>query len=275
MKPILVLDWGIGGLPTLISLQAHAPKLPLCYLSDSGYTPYGRVPPQELKQRITQIYRYIKPSALLIACNAASSVLIDEQPFPIPTFNIISSGVAAIQATLDTFMVEGITAPRIGIIGGLGTIQSGHYQKQLLQKSPYPHALNLVCEQAQALSAHVEAGRLTGVELIRDLDELCTRLGSLDALTLACTHYPALLDHFQARFPHSILIDPVKHFVHHVLQSLMQTQHFTPNIIPAHSFTPLKVYTTGSPTALVRNALKVWGIQLTVPCHSLSLPHLS
>ena len=71
MSGTLVLDWGIGGLPTLTRLMELAPTLSITYLSDSGHPPYGRVSRAALGARLEQIAAHFEPSALIVACNAA------------------------------------------------------------------------------------------------------------------------------------------------------------------------------------------------------------
>ena len=260
MSPALVLDWGIGGLATLRLLRARAPHLPLCYVSDSGYTPYGRVSPVELGARISQLCDHLQPSALLVACNAASSALHEAPSLPELTLGIIDAGAQATLEALERLCASGLQSPRVGIIGGLGTIHSGHYERLIQRAWGRRGGLTVISEPAQALSAHVEAGRLEGPELDADLDELCARLGSLDALTLACTHYPALSAQLQARLPDVVLIDPVERFVAQALSAL-NTRGFIEGS-DAHAHERVCVYTTGDPRKLKRNALSAWGIHL-------------
>ena len=263
MSLVLVLDWGIGGLATLERLRARAPHLSLCYVSDSGYTPYGRVPPVELGARISLLCERLQPSALLVACNAASSALHEAPSLPELTIGIIEAGVEATLSTLEDLWPLGLRSPRLGVIGGLGTIQAGHYKRLLQGAWGHRSELMVISEPAQALSAHVEAGRLEGPELDADLDELCARLGSLDALTLACTHYPALSAQLQARLPEVTLIDPVERFVAQALTKL--NAHGLIEASDAQSSGSLCVYTTGDLEELKRNALSAWGIHLEGP----------
>ena len=61
---------------------------------------------------------------------------------------------------------------------------------------------------AQPLSAHIEAGRTGTTQFQTDLARIVAPLRQVDALVLACTHYPAAGRWFAAALPGVRLIDP-------------------------------------------------------------------
>lgn len=200
-----VLDWGIGGVDTLARLRARLPELPLTYWSDSGFTPYGKVAAPALAARVAAVARRMDVTHLIVACNAASTVL-DMADLPVPTLGVIAPGVAfALASPARTF----------GLIGGERTIASGAWERPLVAAGRAVYA-----RVAQPLSAHVEAGRLDGAALERDLDAILAPLdGAVDALILACTHYPAIAAPIRQRLPGVPLIDPVDALVDAVLDA--------------------------------------------------------
>jgi glutamate racemase len=189
-----VLDWGIGGVDALARLRARFPRLPLTYWSDSGFAPYGKVPARALAARVAAVARRMDVSHLVVACNAASTVL-DEADLPVPTLGVISPGVALALAS---------PARSFGVIGGERTIASGAWERPLVAAGRTVRA-----RVAQPLSAHVEAGRLDGAALERDLDAILAPLAGVEALILACTHYPAIAGPIRRRLPGVPLVDPV------------------------------------------------------------------
>ena len=201
MSALAVLDYGIGGLDVWRALHNLVPARALIYLSDSGYTPYGKLTADALARRLETLARDLKQrgaSALVIACNAASSALppMGDAALCLPTLGIIDAGVAI---TLSS------GCQRIGVIGGGRTIQSGVYQT-LLERA----GLDVSARVAQPLSICVEAGDVSSPKLQRHLDELLAPLTSCDALLLACTHYPALTPLIAARLPGVKLLDPAR-----------------------------------------------------------------
>ena len=234
-----VLDWGIGGLDAFRRLRARFPDVAMAYASDSGFTPYGRVPAQELRARVELMARRLGATHLVIACNAASTVL-EDGPLGLPTLGVIGPGVAAALAT---------PYARFGLIGGERTIRSGAWERPLSAAGR-----EVVARIAQPLSAHVEAGRLSGPELDRDLDEILAPFKGAappEALILACTHYPALADALRRHLPGVALIDPVP-----ALVETAATQWALDDDAPRPRATapPVDLWTTGSADAMVRAA---------------------
>jgi glutamate racemase len=89
------------------------------------------------------------------------------------------------------------------VIGGERTIQSGVYE----------HALAAAGKQlsfcsAQPLSAFVESGELSSPAVDAEVRRVLDRLGPIDALLIACTHYPALTPVFTRISPALELLDP-------------------------------------------------------------------
>ena len=273
MRPLLVLDWGIGGLASLYQLLASPLDRPVVYLSDSGYTPYGRVPHPELGARIEQLCAHFRPSALLVACNAASSALSPQLKLPPLTLNVIDAGVEeslkALYALDDRRAVSDPRALRLGVIGGGATIKSGIYERALHERWRLQRALEVKSVVAQPLSAHVEAGRLSGEALERDLRRICEELGAIDALTLACTHYPALSTRFKEALPKVHLIDPAAGFIESACDALKK--QVLSEAQRATKGAELTLYTTGDPEALSRAARLAWGRAPPAPCARLKL----
>ncbi len=205
-KTVAVLDWGIGGVATLQRLRAARPEMDLVYRSDAGFAPYGTVPEDALATRVQAVAedldRRFGLSALVLACNAASTI-VGRLALPFSVFDVITPGVAMAREQ------DG----RVGIIGGRRTIASRAHASALPE-------MQLVAVAAQPLSAHVEAGRLDGPALLADLLPIVEALGEIDALLLACTHYPALNPVFKRLRPSWNLLDPVDRLVASICSEL-------------------------------------------------------
>ena len=202
--PVAILDWGIGGIATLQRLRLVRPDLDLIYRSDSGFLPYGKVAEDALAARVQAValdlHERFGIAALVLACNAASTI-VGRLALPFPVFDVITPGVVMARAAAHE--------ARVGIIGGQRTIDSHAHQRALPDVA-------LVAVAAQPLSAHVEAGRLDGPELLADLVPIVEALGEIDALLLACTHYPALGPVLTRLRPTWRLLDPVHALVANV-----------------------------------------------------------
>jgi len=193
-----VLDWGVGGLGFVWAYRELHPGARLLYLSDSGNTPYGLLPRGALRGRIREVAEWtagMGAGRLVIACNAASSAL-DASPQKVPVSGIISAGISQVEA-------GGFR--RVGVIGGRRTILSRAYATPLRR-------LGIDARQrvAQPLSALVEEGALAGPRVDRALAHALRGLGSVEALVLGCTHYPALSARIAAWLPGVALLDPAQ-----------------------------------------------------------------
>jgi glutamate racemase len=249
-----ILDWGIGGLGFFKALRASQPRVPVVYWSDTGAVPYGKLPADQLGARVRWVAGQLASRGvdrLVIACNAASTVL--------PRL-----GVAGVAGTLSTdagpVLVTGVIAHAtrlvrhsrartIGVIGGARTIRSGVYRRALAGGGR-------VIQQriAQPLSARIEAGDLTSDALERDLRAILAPLRDVDALLLACTHYPAISARITAHVPRARLLDPVDE-----LRAWVRA-HWPAD---GHRRAPVTFLTTGDPAAMARAAAAAFGVKLT------------
>ncbi len=191
--PVLgMLDWGIGGCSVLAALQAHGVAGQVLYASDSGFAPYGTVTSTALARRVQGVAERLMAHGaeqVVVACNAASTVCAQ---IPLPLLSVIDAGVRCVR--------EG-GYRRVAGLGGQRAVDSGAYAQAL----PEVEVIQVV---AQPLSALVEAGRLTGPAVRRAVHEVIEGLPPVDAVVLACTHYPALHAHFSALMPGVPQVDP-------------------------------------------------------------------
>lgn len=235
---VVVMDWGIGGVDTLQRLQARVGAEWL-YLSDSGQPPYGLLHNEALQARMRAVAATFAPDLLVVACNAASAALVPRL-CDCRLVGVIEPGITL---TLRQ------TAPgeRIGILGGRRTIEAGLHAAALEAAGRRPRACI-----AQPLSAHVEAGRLSGEALDADLLPLVAALADCDAVLLACTHYPALLPRLSELLPAMRWLDPVEELVEQLAAGLPALPDGTPS-------RPPRMLTTGDPRASERSAALAFG----------------
>jgi len=240
-----IVDWGIGGIGVLSALDRLAPGLPVLYWSDAGATPYGRMAVEELTDRLLTVVAALAErgaTEVVLACNAASTVVERLGAAAVPVEGIIGHGVASVP--------DHIAGP-IGVIGGRRTIAAGHYRRGLAR--PGRVVLSRV---AQPLSAHIEAGRTGSPQFLADLASIVAPLQRVQTLVLACTHYPAASPWFAAALPNAVLIDPAERMAIAIAERHPHTQ--TAPGLAARYF-----LTTGDPNAMRLSAVHAWGVALT------------
>jgi glutamate racemase len=172
------------------------------YISDSGYIPYGKTPALQLRARIETIFESAVQTfgvdGLVIACNAASTVFMSQrQCMRMPLYNVI-------QPTVDFMRASRFND--IGIIGGVRTIESAVYSKGI------GHSQMVREVSAQPLSALIEDGLVSGPIVTSVLRRILAPFieDSVEALVLACTHYPAAAPTISCLLPGVALIDPAE-----------------------------------------------------------------
>jgi glutamate racemase len=262
---LLVLDWGIGGLPLFQELRAALPGANLRYLSDSGTVPYGKLSSPELRKRLDEIADFssgLGLNTIAVACNAMSSVLSapSSRVGPAEVLSLIHSFLCR---RLDPLPVGALpSGRRVGVIGGYRTIESGLYQEALKAAGNAVSAC-----PTQGLSALIEAGDFGAIPSL--LQEVIPALGDIDSLVLACTHYPAAARIIQSLYPTLDLIDPGRALFDECLSRLGAAPRSTPGTFRQGSNGPI-YYTTGDPELSRDSAEKAFGFA-GLPFHQIPL----
>lgn len=229
--PLLVLDWGIGGFSVVRALWERDPALSIVYVSDAGFTPYGKVPAHALAARVGVLLDHfagLGAERAVLACNAASTVA---HLLPATSLEVLDMLDAGVEVVLRTGL------SRVGLLGGGRTVRSGDHRRRLA-------ALGVTVRGrvAQPLSAWIERGELSAAGLEADVARVVAPLRGERAVLLACTHYPAIEGVLQRHLPGVRLLDPAQALAERVC----------PSVPPgaARAAKPrIRAFTTGSPEA--------------------------
>ncbi|TMW71630.1 glutamate racemase [Alteribacter natronophilus] len=192
-KPIGVIDSGVGGLTVVSELIRQLPKEEIIYIGDTARCPYGPRPVDEVREYTWQMIDYLQREdikMLVIACNTATAVVLEEakKKLDIPVVGVINPGAtAALKATEND---------HVGVIGTVGTILSGAYEKALRSINDEVKVESLPCPRFVPM---VERGIFSGPEAARVVAETLEPIveTGIDSLILGCTHYPLLEDVIQ------------------------------------------------------------------------------
>jgi glutamate racemase len=187
-RPIGVIDSGVGGLTVAKEIMRQLPKEQIIYLGDTARCPYGPRPLKEVRKFTWEMTNYLLQydiKMLVIACNTATAAVLEEIRglLKIPVLGVIHPGArAAVKVTRNN---------QIGVIGTIGTIESGAYEVALHSISNQIKVKGLACPTFVPV---VESGDYESEEAYEVvLQELRPLLGfEIDTLILGCTHYPLL-----------------------------------------------------------------------------------
>ncbi len=190
-KPIGVFDSGVGGLTVVRALRARLPGEDIVYLGDTARVPYGSKSPRTVERYSLACQAFLLArdvKLVLIACNTASANALPalRGASPVPVIGAVDPGAeSALAATRDG---------HIGVIGTLGTVRSGAYERALAARTDV-RVSSLACPLFVPLA---EEGwtepddEVARAVARRYLGELFALDPAIDTLVLGCTHYPLL-----------------------------------------------------------------------------------
>ncbi len=183
--PIGVFDSGVGGLTVVSALRRRLPEESILYLGDTARLPYGDKSSRTVRrytQRNVDFLMTRGVKAVVVACNTASALALDDLAYPIPIWGVIEPGAAAAVAA---------TQGKIGVIATEATIRSDAYGRAIRRRAPEIEVLSQACPLFVPL---VEEGWIDD-SISRQIAEryLAPLLAAnIDTLVLGCTHYPLL-----------------------------------------------------------------------------------
>lgn len=255
-QAIGVIDSGVGGLTVAKEVMRQLPNEKIIYLGDTARCPYGPRTTREVKRFTWEMTSFLlekKIKMLVIACNTATAAALDEirKELPIPVLGVINPGArAAIKKTKNY---------RVGIIGTVGTVKSGAYERALKSLNSRLFVKAHACPKFVPL---VESNEFAGPIAERIVDEALKPMlnEKLDTLILGCTHYPLLEPVIKNVMGESVSVissgDETAHEISAILQynGLLDTCEEDPE----HEF-----YTTGSRRIFSKIASQWLGYPIT------------
>ena len=187
-RPIGMFDSGVGGLTVARAVLDLLPDEDLVYLGDAARGPYGPRALDEVRRFAHQVAAHLVEhfdvKLLVVACNTAAAAL-DElaEELAVPVVGVIEPGVRS--------LVKATETGRVAVIGTVGTISSGAYQRAVAATGA---GVALTCAACPGFVEFVEQGEVRSEQVHvlaeRLLAPVCA--AQVDALLLGCTHYPFL-----------------------------------------------------------------------------------
>lgn len=184
-----MFDSGFGGLTVARALIDLLPHEDLVYIGDTGRYPYGAKPQSEVRDYAFQLaWSLVKDfdvKAIVVACNTASAAALDDltEAMPVPVIGVIEPGARA--------LVTATRSGRVGVIGTVGTVMSGAYDRAVAHTNVPVVLTTAACP---GFVEFVERGQTSGDEIAILADRMLApvKAASVDTLLLGCTHYPYL-----------------------------------------------------------------------------------
>jgi len=188
VNPIGIFDSGVGGLTVAKKIFELLPHENVIYFGDTARYPYGPRSKEIVRKFSLQNVNFLlsqKVKFIVVACNTASSVALDELKgkYNIPMIGVVEPGAsAAVKATVNG---------KIGVIGTVGTIHSGAYAKAIHRLAPQLKVYSIACPLFVSLAEEGYVNKEATLLIAKEYLNLLIKK-RIDTLVLGCTHYPLL-----------------------------------------------------------------------------------
>lgn len=202
-QPIGIFDSGIGGLTVANAIIRALPEEDIIYFGDTAHLPYGEKSADAIRYYSLRIAKFLLErhcKMVVIACNSASTaayrVLLEFFKGQALFVNVVDPLVEAV--------AQGAFR-RVGIIATKATIQSGVYEQQLRHLQPgleiRPLATPLLAPMIEEGFVHNQISQVVLGSYLGD-----PQLEGIEALLLACTHYPLIKSAIDDYYHHEVKI---------------------------------------------------------------------
>lgn len=185
--PIGIFDSGIGGLTVAQAIVKSMPKENIIYFGDTAHLPYGDKSTASIQAyaiKIAQMLLQQHCKVILIACNSASAAAFDLVKEYVGSKSLVMNVIDPVVQVLQ----KDYKNKKIGLIGTRQTVNSHIYKKKI---DALNTGIDLISYATNLLAAAIEE---FGDHSVLDglLHQYLTHpdLRNIDALVLACTHYP-------------------------------------------------------------------------------------
>lgn len=229
-----IFDSGFGGLTVFRAIRALLPNEKIIYFGDTARLPYGNKSPETIIRYSLENAQFLMGlgiKILVVACHTACSQAFSqlEKAFSIPVVGVIP--------TFSGHLKELEGKKHVAVLGTRGTISSGVYQALFHHHLPHVTLSAVACPLFAPL---VEEGyidhpiaQMAVAEYLHPL-----KANPIDAVLLACTHYPLLAPLIQKELGEkTLLIDTGVSCAHAVKEALTKQGLLAPkNSGPAELF---------------------------------------
>lgn len=206
-SPIGIFDSGYGGLTVFKEIHKLLPQYDYFYLGDNARVPYGI-------RSFDTVYEFTKEGVfklfdagchlVILACNTASAKAARNiQQKDLPPGKKVLGVIRPTTESVNQFT----STNKVGILATEGTVQSESYKIEINRFHPGVEVFQQACPMWVPLVENNEisnAGSEYFVE--KSIRKLLAQSSEIDAVFLACTHYPLLLPVIKKFMPAHIRI---------------------------------------------------------------------
>jgi len=220
--PIGIFDSGLGGLTVTQALIQLLPNEDIIYFGDTMHHPYGEKSAAAIQSysiKIANLFLEKQCKLILIACYSASSTAYDLLKEYVGSKAIVMNVIDP----MIYWLGQKYNDKRIGLIGTKATVNSKIFKKKIeglnrgIQVNDYP--TNLLASAIEEFGNHEIVNNLVRVYLEHP------SLKNIEALILACTHYPIVKNHIAAFYNNKIDIIDSSEIVAQAVKKSLEEQN--------------------------------------------------
>lgn len=234
-RPIGIFDSGVGGLTVASAIRQVLPNEEMIYFGDTAHLPYG----DKSRETIISYSRHIadfliekQVKVVLIACNTASAIAYNHLKEFLHDQVLI---VNVIDPVVE-YVAKHYGGHKLGVIGTKGTINSGMYEKKILETN---QEIQVASMATPLFVPMIEEGFVYD-----DISNAIIRsylsndkLKNIQSLILGCTHYPIIKNQIRKFFDFTVDVVDSANIVAQSLKHQLEQDHLlrkAPN--PSHTF---------------------------------------
>jgi glutamate racemase len=208
MTRVLVFDSGVGGLSVLDAIVASGASVALDYVADHAWMPYGLKSDTEIAARVPALLSALcaqwAPDAVVLACNTASTIALEAVRKALSTPNLSVPVIGVVPP-----IKPAAAATRTGAIGLLATPATVRrpYTEDLIERFASQVRVTRFGSSAlvRAAEAKLRGEAIDPGAIEEAIEGLFGADPKIDAVALACTHFPLLRAELEAAGPHGCL----------------------------------------------------------------------
>ena len=221
--PIGVFDSGIGGVSVLRHLIRLMPNENYIYLGDSKNAPYGTKSHEEIFLHAESCAKYLHDNnvkALVVACNTATSVCIDDLRRKYKDIPVVG---------IEPALKPAVTAKENSSVVVMATPLTLKETKFARLCETYGKEADIIPLPCPGLMELVEEGETNSAKTKEFLQKCFSGIDvkKVDAIVLGCTHYPFVKDSLAELLPNAAIYDGGEGTARQVERLLKQDNLFT------------------------------------------------
>lgn len=204
-QPIGIFDSGIGGLTVAHAVVKELPKENIIYFGDTAHMPYGDKSTAAIQAYAIKIAHMLlqqECKLILIACNSASAAAYELVKEYVGSKAVVMNVIDPVIHHLK----EHYAKKKVGLIGTRQTVHSHIYKKKL---DDTKRGIALTSQATNLLASAIEEFGNADNPVIDSLLKVYLsqpELKNIEALVLACTHYPIIKQQIRQHCPEAVHI---------------------------------------------------------------------